>query len=149
MFLKFFKKKEEKKPELKVFSYTIYKTDGSSIDALEYIESESKLSNFLVNSLEYNNTLWVVDQDDKRFILKTKDIKEIVINGEIWLLNLKFELKDGRIFLIVEINIWDGVVERRDVTDDLYPIIGEYLNQPYAHDYQELAEIRKTLRGEI
>ncbi|OJT57429.1 hypothetical protein [Bacillus licheniformis] len=83
MFLKFFKKKEEKKPELKVFSYTIYKTDGSSIDALEYIESESKLSNFLVNSLEYNNTLWVVDQDDKRFILKTKNIKEIVINGEI------------------------------------------------------------------
>ncbi|HZH58166.1 MAG TPA: hypothetical protein VEY70_01010 [Metabacillus sp.] len=83
MFLKFFKKKEEKKPDLKVFSYTVYKTDGSSIDALEYRESESKLANFLANSLEYYNTLWVVDNNDKSFILKTKDIKEIVINGEI------------------------------------------------------------------
>ncbi|MCY8549482.1 hypothetical protein MOD25_06130 [Bacillus haynesii] len=83
MFLKFFKKKEEKKPDLKVFSYTVYKNDGSSIDALECRESESKLANFLANSLEYYNTLWVVDNNDKSFILKTKDIKEIVINGEI------------------------------------------------------------------
>lgn len=64
-------------------------------------------------------------------------------------MNHRFELKDGRIFLIVEINIWDGVVERRDVTDDLYPIIAEFLNQPSAHDYQELAELRRTLRGEV
>ncbi|MGG1746676.1 hypothetical protein ABDI04_04645 [Bacillus licheniformis] len=83
MFLKFFKKKEEKKPELKVFSYTVYKTDGSFIDAFECRESESKLANFLANSLEYYNTLWVVDNNDKSFILKTKDIKEIVINGEV------------------------------------------------------------------
>ncbi|HZH58167.1 MAG TPA: hypothetical protein VEY70_01015 [Metabacillus sp.] len=50
-------------------------------------------------------------------------------------MNHRFELKDGRIFLIIEINIWDGVLERRDVTDDLHPIIGEFLNQPFAHDW--------------
>ncbi|NUJ19390.1 hypothetical protein FKN04_22940 [Bacillus glycinifermentans] len=82
MLLKFFKKKEDKSQK-KFFSYTIYKTDGLSIEATGVKESEEQLVNSLLNSLDYYKTIGVIDDDGKRVILKTDDIKEIVINGEI------------------------------------------------------------------
>ncbi|GIN67130.1 hypothetical protein FKN04_22945 [Bacillus glycinifermentans] len=70
-------------------------------------------------------------------------------------MNHKFELEDERIYLITEINVWDGAVERRDVTDELLPIINQYLNQNLPDDYKRINGVityigeGKTPRGEI
>lgn len=51
----------------------------------------------------------------------------------------KFEHRDGRIYLITTIQIWDGdVVNEYDVTDQMKPIIDDYLDyhliiNDYAH----------------
>ncbi|MEE5181078.1 hypothetical protein JDW21_19425 [Bacillus subtilis] len=40
----------------------------------------------------------------------------------------KFELIDGRIYLITKIDIWGGAVEKTDVTDEVMPVVDNYLD---------------------
>ncbi|MGV4321125.1 hypothetical protein [Bacillus mojavensis] len=55
----------------------------------------------------------------------------------------KFKLINGRIYLITELSIWDGVIEEIDVTDQVMPVVDEYL------DHNQLLDDYKRINGVV
>lgn len=55
-----------------------------------------------------------------------------------------FELIDGRIYLVLTTMIWGGdVVEKRDITDGILPVLDDYINEQLdlGYDYKHVNNV--------